>query len=564
MSMLWRLLRSSACRSNHHRLALEALTHLRGTDGALWRNLFLHHAPAYLKGAKAPDEVFKDFRNHVLHVRESDWGGAPASAREWYTRTVRALTRQDWAHAVYCAGVMSHYALDPLQPLHTGQTEEEDIIHRAVEWSLSRGFDELQLILEQDLEGYPEIAVPTGNDWLEQMVKAGAKAANRHYETVIDHFNFQLAVKDPRRGPDQEMKDAMALLVGHAIVMLARILERAFTEAAVLPPKVNLTLDTLFALVKAPIGRIVAALDSEQERDVVRAMYNEYRATGKVRQTLPEDERTIRRLHAFEVLRQPLPALDAKWPREIGTAHGTGRPARVTRKAKAPKKVKEAAAPKPEKRIEPSVTLPEAKAPRLSELSIAERTRLVAAKLAPARPPEPPRAPEPARQAAPPPPPPPPPAPEPLDLDDTAPLSHDSPVERAPSIGPKTASRLTAIGIHTVEDLLQASPEEAATRLKFKHISARVIRDWQAQATLACEIPEIGSIDAQLLVAVGVRDASDLANADPEMLINMMDEFCDTPDGQRLLRDATPPDEEDVKSWIDAARELQGEERDAA
>jgi predicted flap endonuclease-1-like 5' DNA nuclease len=146
---------------------------------------------------------------------------------------------------------------------------------------------------------------------------------------------------------------------------------------------------------------------------------------------------------------------------------------------------------------------------------------------------------------------------EPPDDETELRLSHESPVELAPSIGPKTASRLTAIGIHTVEDLLQASPEDAATRLKFKHISARVIRDWQSQATLALAIPELDSIAAQLLVAVGVREIDDLANADPDMLLNMLDEFCDTPDGQRLLRDAAPPDEDELRGWIEAAQEQQ-------
>ncbi len=105
--------------------------------------------------------------------------------------------------------------------------------------------------------------------------------------------------------------------------------------------------------------------------------------------------------------------------------------------------------------------------------------------------------------------------------------------------------------------MLTVSPEEAATKLKFRHINARLIRDWQAQAEIACTIPNITSIAAQLLVAVGVRDADDLANAEADMLINMIDEFCDTPDGQRVLRDATPPAESQIQSWISSAQEIQ-------
>ena len=65
-----RLVLDSVCRSNHHRLAVLALTHLDGETGEAWRNLFLKHRKPYLEGAKAPDELFRDFRNHVLHVRD--------------------------------------------------------------------------------------------------------------------------------------------------------------------------------------------------------------------------------------------------------------------------------------------------------------------------------------------------------------------------------------------------------------------------------------------------------------------------------------------------------------
>jgi hypothetical protein len=131
MSACYRLVLDAVCRSNHHRIAVMALEHLQSDDAVGWRDLFLKHRDAYLEGAKAPDEVFKDFRNHVLHVRDGDWGGAPAAAREWYRRTVRAMQAQDWKHAAYCAGVMSHYVADPVQPFHTHQTEEENTVHRA-------------------------------------------------------------------------------------------------------------------------------------------------------------------------------------------------------------------------------------------------------------------------------------------------------------------------------------------------------------------------------------------------------------------------------------------------
>jgi predicted flap endonuclease-1-like 5' DNA nuclease len=509
MSLFFNLVMNSACRSNHHRLAVDALRHLKSEQAELWRNLFLHHHASYLEGAKAPDDVFKDFKNHVLHVREGDWGGAPAAAREWYRRTVRALQTKDWKQAVYCAGVMSHYVVDPVQPFHTHQTEEENIIHRAVEWSFSKSFFKLQAILVNDLGGYPQVAVPNSADWLEQMVRQGARQSNPHYETVVDHYDFRAGSKNPEAGLDQELKDIVAKLIGLATVMVARILDKAFAEAAVAPPKVNLTLDTFFAAMKVPVNAVLKTIGDAKERALVASMYQEFQKTGKLRATLSEDDKTIRALHAEEVLKQPLSTLDAQWPREIGTAHGTGAPARSakTKKAAAPKPAK----PAPEPKAKPASAVKSALADKAAARTPQQGAR--------------PR------------------------------LTMEAPVEDAPSIGAKTASRLSAVGIRTVKDLLEISPDGAAAQIKVKHINASLIRDWQSQAELACTIANLTSAGAQLLVATGVRDADDLAGADGDTLFAMIEEYAETGEGQRILREGAPPTRDDVERWIKAAKE---------
>ncbi len=505
MSVFYNLVMNSACRSNHHRLAVDALRHLKGDAAERWQDLFLHHYTAYLEGAKAPDEVFKDFKNHVLHVRDGDWGGAPAAAREWYRRTVRALQIKDWKQAVYCAGVMSHYVVDPVQPFHTAQTEEENVIHRAVEWSFSKSFFKLQAILVNDLGGYPDVAVPNSADWLEQMVRQGARTSNPHYETVINHYDFRAGSKNPEAGLDQDLKDIVAKLIGYASVMVARILDKAFAEAAVAPPKVNLTVDTFFAALKVPLNAVLKTIDNVQERALVASMYQEFQKTGKLRDTLPDDDKTVRELHAAEVLKQPLSTLDAQWPREIGTAHGTGAPPRSAK----PKKVVAPKAPKPAPKAKPAPVAKAPPAPKAAAVPQGARPR----------------------------------------------LTLDAPVEDAPSIGAKTASRLTAVGIKTVKDLLDVSPDGAAAQIKVKHINASLIRDWQSQAELACAIANLTSAGAQLLVAAGVRDADDLANAEADTLINLIDEFALTSDGQRILRDGAPPKRDEIDRWIAAAKE---------
>lgn len=516
MSLLYAVVFASRCRSNHHRLALDALRHLQSQQAEGWRNLLLHYHKEYLDGAKAPDEVFKDFKNHVLHVRDNDWGGAVEACEEWYRRTLRALEKKDWPQAAWSAGVMSHYYVDPIQPFHTHQTEEESTIHRAVEWSFSKSYGTFQKIIEQR-GGYPNVAVPGGDKWLAQMVRDGAKASNPHYETIIEHYDFELGAKDPPAGLDDELRGIIAGLIGHAAVGLARILDRAFAEAAVKPPYVGRALQAFFLTLEAPIQAVLKLIDDEQSRREVAAQYEEFRRTGKVRTTLGEDDKVVRALYAAEVLKTPLSSLDAKWPRETG--------AKAAAKAKPAAKKKLAATPAPAK--------------------IAREPQAVAKQLPapapmPARPASTP-APAPAASAA-----------EPKEklavVPDT--LDGEAPVIEAPSIGPKTARRLEALGVRTVADLIALSPETGQQQLRTRHISAQVIRDWQAQATLACTVPHLRSREAQALVACGVRDGAELTQCDAEELTEAVSQWGLSEEGARAWGNAPAPTEDDVADWI--------------
>ena len=492
MSVCYRLVLDRVCRSNHHRLAVLALEHLRGPDAGAWRDVFLKNRGPYLEGAKAPDTVFRDFRNHVLHVRDGDWGGAPQAAREWYRRTVRALQQKDWRYAAYCAGVMSHYVVDPLHPFHTHQSEEENVIHRALEWSLSQAFGELFLILTQDL-GFPDIPVPDGDDWLEAMVKAGALEANRHYEMLIDHYDFAAGVRRPVEGLDQEIKDCIAGLMGHAAIMLSRIIDRAIAEAKARAPAVSLLPDAIGIIAATPVRAVLRRIEAVAEMDVIAEQYGEFRRTGKVRETLGDDDRAVRMAFAEEVLKVPISSLDCQWPRETGLRHAAGAPARpsVRRPALLP-------------RMRPSQGRPLA---------------------APVQSPH-------------------------------APLSREAPVVDAPSIGPRTAGRLDVLGIRTVGDLLSLAPEDAARRIKATHINARVIRDWQAQALLACQVPGLSGLSAQILVGAGIASLEDLARADAEGLMQDISRYLSSAAGARILRDNDPPERVAVEAWIRAAGAL--------
>jgi Zinc dependent phospholipase C len=324
LSLLFTVVFRSVCRGTHHRLAVDALRHLRGADSERWSDLFLHHHAAYLVGSKAPDERFKDFRNHVLHVEENYWGGAPAEARRWYSRVVDALRRREWHEAVYSAGVLSHYFSDPFMPLHTGQTEEETKVHRALEWSIAQSYGRLQQIIERDLGGYPQLETPQRDDWLERMILTGAELAHEHYDAVLQHFDLGRAVRNPPAGMDQECADRIAQCLGHVVVGFARVLERALTEAEVEPPLVETTLQGFLVAAAIPLRSILHYAQDLSERMAIEAIYDEVQRTGKVVKNLPEDDREIRRLHAEEIRRLPLFQLDHQPTSLTGTLYGSG------------------------------------------------------------------------------------------------------------------------------------------------------------------------------------------------------------------------------------------------
>jgi predicted flap endonuclease-1-like 5' DNA nuclease len=245
----------------------------------------------------------------------------------------------------------------------------------------------------------------------------------------------------------------------------------------------------------------------------VAAQYDEYVRTGKVRATLGEDDKAVRELYAHEVLKTPLSSLDAKWPREIGAKAADAPPKRIAKVWDEPPKAKPLKAPKT---IKPE--LPEG-APRAK-------------------------------------------------VDKTPPkfmLSGEAPVEKAPSIGPKTAKRLEAVGVRTIADLLAVSAEDAHRELGARHISAQLIRDWQAQALLACTTPGLKSREAQALVACNVRDAQMLAQADAERLVNDISHWGLSDEGARAWGSAPAPSVDDVATWIERAKKaLVAKRNDAA
>ena len=133
-------------------------------------------------------------------------------------------------------------------------------------------------------------------------------------------------------------------------------------------------------------------------------------------------------------------------------------------------------------------------------------------------------------------------------------LSRDDVVEKAPSIGPKTAARLEAIGVVTVGDLLDQDPKKIAEGLGDRRITAKTVAQWRDQARLLTRAPGLKTAHAVMLAACGYRDLEAIAKADPSFLREQMAAVAIVDPVKRALRGAPPPDLAAVKEIVERAQ----------
>jgi hypothetical protein len=523
MSLLFSIIYAHRASGTHHKIAMDALKLMRGPDSTAWMNVCLKHADAYLRGAKAPDDVFRDSMNQVLHVGDNYWGGAEEAGEAWKAKAIELLQAGQWNEAVYALGVLSHYYSDPIQPLHTAQSEAEGNVHRAIEQSIGKSYASLVQHLKTARGGYPEVEAASGGEWVARMIREGAEASYPHYAAMIDHYDLDVGVVDPPAGLDAHLRDVLADCLGRATAGFAVILDKTFAESGVKAPPVALDVGAYLSTLQIPIQWVLRKIEDAQERALVQEMYAEYQATGKTIKTLPHDDRIVRAAYAREVLYRPLEELDAEPVRRPGARHGQ--------------------APLPP--INP-----------VTAIAVDANTlQTQAAAPVPPRPAAQTPQPGPAVQK---------PAPQTSDAQrsDTqrsetprkVRFTLEDPVVDAPAIGPKTAEILESCNIRTVGDLMKADPDNLELMAANKRISAQSIRDWQAMTQLQLDVPEINAIEAQLLVLIGVRDSAALATADAAPLARQIAQFVTGGEGARITRGAEPPMETKVAHWIDAAK----------
>ncbi|HBJ36219.1 MAG TPA: DUF4332 domain-containing protein [Planctomycetaceae bacterium] len=498
MSFLLSVLRAAHCRSTHHFFVIDSTKYVDTPAGRRLVNVLLKHHERFLAGAKDPDDRFRDFQNHCVHVRTGYWGGAPRLALTWYERMRDYLAHGRYADAAYAAGVMSHYFTDPLQPLHTAQTEREPLVHRAIEWSVRCCYDEILTRWTQD--EYRAVFQLGGSEaWLAEAILKGARFANHSYDRLVESYDLERGTKDPTQGLDDAAKTSFASLFGLAITGLARIWERVADEAESVGgkpiPQMVLTFDGLFATLQVPEKWIIKRIQNQREREQVQKVFDEYSRTGKLVENVPDEcfvkqqvwmvyqrEAAWRnRSEASDVLKNSTPHVPATLP--------------------FPSAKQSQADVQPSQADSASTTNPRTVAAIVGGMA---RIR----------------------------------------------LRREDPLVDAPSIGPKTATRFADIGVQRVGDFLDEAADSLAARLDIRWITTKMISDWQAQAKLMCEVPGLLARDTQLLVGIGYRTAAQVHAATAETLHREILRFANTSDGKRAIRNSSVPDINAINDWI--------------
>jgi len=278
--MLITLIKKFAVRNTHHFLCIKAAENL----SEKWREVFLAYFDILLSGAKAPDDKFHYWKNHVFHPPQ--WGGAPHAARESYDKFVKLLKSKKWKNAIFWAGVLSHYVSDVLHPLHTGQTPDEPKIHKFHEFGTSRKVNEYDRAIKVD-----EI---DSIDNIEEYVRELGNFAHQYYYHVLHNY-------DPTKAEqykweleiNKTLDEINVKLLSKAVKAILSLWIRGINEANVTPPKVSLSLRTLITLLKVPIYRIRKWLETRYYKKVTKRMIDELKRTGKIYESLPPDDKGL-------------------------------------------------------------------------------------------------------------------------------------------------------------------------------------------------------------------------------------------------------------------------------
>lgn len=301
MNRLHSIVRRLHCTGTHHRFAVDALPLVQTDAGKRLAGWLLRYYRSYLAGAMDPDLRFRDFHNHILHVNEGFWGGAPRVAHQWYSRLQKHLRAERFRQAAHAAGVLSHYVSDVIQPLHTASTDRETLVHRPLELSISESYDRI-FDVWQSSDVAVTIQLSNRPEWLGSMMMHSAQFAGQRFDSLVKRYRFQEGVEEPKKGLDGQSIRILSELFGLTVTGWASIIDRAaeeseaYSHCAMPSPRLNLVVPS--ALATAPAAAWRRKVQVAKEYLAVSELAKEYFRTGKLTRHLPAEVDIKRRVIA--------------------------------------------------------------------------------------------------------------------------------------------------------------------------------------------------------------------------------------------------------------------------
>jgi len=531
------LTRKAFATTAHQAIAFDAVARLSMPAAEAWERLFLRHGALFALGAAAPDAEFRDFRNHVVFPRDGYWGGAIAKAQSWYLNLTAALERGEWQNAAYCAGVLSHYVIDALHPLHTAQSEADNDIAFALDHAVWRTYGDLAAPARAAPRSERPV-LPSSRDFLAVALGAAAAAANANYEKLLAQFDLSRAVVDSSAAFDATGRKVMAGVIGSMTALLAAILDRAIEDAKVKPVDLSLTRHSLHAAFGWPLTAVSNGVRARDARRLIAVMHDELMATGHVT-SLPDEVRAKRDLYAKEVTANRAKRdVDNVFPFEPRRAAVKNADKAATRAATGP-------------------AVDAGDDDRLGELIPIGRARM---KMEPPRPAPPRVEAEPPRRRA----------------DVTRQLEQDARNEASatldvvakPAATSNVASHAAAAVGHAAAASLLAPSGLSVPSFRDRRSPVRAAEaaggaeDARAAQPATRSAPDllvsgVSALDAEWLAAVGYTTPAMVAAADPEKLCADLLAHDATEDGRRLLQQGEAPDVAHVRALVAAVQAVQ-------
>lgn len=92
--------------------------------------------------------------------------------------------------------------------------------------------------------------------------------------------------------------------------------------------------------------------------------------------------------------------------------------------------------------------------------------------------------------------------------------------------------------------------ERISEKLNLRRMTPQIIQQWQHQSRLVCQVPELRGHDAQILVPLANYNTEQLAATNPSSLLNIVEPFSHTKEGERIIRSGRKPDLAEVAEWV--------------